>query len=74
MRPEVARRSRIVRSQMVLQGVRTRNIAEKACVSETWVSLVVCGHRRSERVREVIASALGMSIAELWPNDSDKVA
>ena len=66
--------NRKIKALMVLQGLQNKQIAKKLRVTPTWVSLVVCGHRRSDRVRGAIASALGMSVAELWPEENNKAA
>ncbi len=66
--------NRKIKALMVLKGLQNKRIARDLRVTPTWVSLVVCGHRRSDRVRGAIASALGMSVAELWPEDKNKAA
>ncbi|TAN62564.1 transcriptional regulator [bacterium] len=62
--------NRRIKALMVLNGLQNKNIAKQLRVTPTWVSLVVCGHRRSDRVRGAIASALNMSVAELWPENN----
>lgn len=42
--------------------------------SRTWTSLVLYGHVRSEKTRQNIASALGVSIRDLWPDAKKKAA
>ncbi len=62
---------RTVKAFMTLSHIKNRDIAKKAKVSETWVSLVVCGHRKSPRIRSYIAEELGKEVSELWPEDSE---
>lgn len=35
--------------------------------TRTWTSLVLNGHEKSPATRKLIASALGVSVEELWP-------
>ena len=59
--------NRKVKSLMVLEGIRNIDIAKKAGVTNTWVSLIICGHRRSERVQRIIAKTLGERYEDLSP-------
>ncbi len=59
---------------MILNGISNKDIARKAGVSTTWVSLVLCGHRRSKRVERVIARVLGKKPQELWPDHNENEA
>lgn len=60
--------NRKARSLMVLKGVTNRQIASSVHVTETWVSLVATGKRRSDRVRAAIAKAVGKRVDDLWPS------
>jgi len=62
--------NRKIKALMVLQGLQNNHIAKRLRVTPTWVSLVVCGHRHSDRVQQAIAAALNMSVAELWPENN----
>lgn len=66
--------NRKVKSLMMLKGLRSKDIAKDLGVTETWVSLVLNGRRRSPRVRQAFADALGMNVEELWPNGNNKAA
>lgn len=63
-----------IRALMILQGLTNKDIARKTGVSKTWVSLVLCGHVKSERIRQAIAAAVGVPVEELWPEDNNKAA
>ncbi len=63
-----------IRALMILQGITNRDIARKIRVSNTWVSLVLCGHEKSERIRQAIAAAVGVPVEELWPEENNKAA
>ena len=56
-----------VKALMMRKGVTGRDIARKAGVSETWVSLVLNNRANSNRIRSAIARALGMKVERLWP-------
>lgn len=42
--------------------------------SRTWTSQVLYGHVKSEATRRAIASALGVRVEELWPENNKKAA
>lgn len=63
-----------IRALMILKGVTNVTIARRTGVSETWVSLVICGHERSVRIRKAIAEMIGVAVEELWPEEKDKAA
>lgn len=58
--------NRKVKSLMVFQGLQNKHVAKKARVTCTWVSLVVCGHRKSARIQGLIAEILGLPYSEVW--------
>lgn len=60
--------NRKVKSLMILKGVTGLEIARKAGVTPTWVSLVINRHKKSRRIQGVIADALGVSYESLWNN------
>lgn len=66
--------NRKVKALMVLKGVKNLDIAREMHVSKTWVSLVLCGHKRSDRIRKAIADAVGMDVEEVWGENEEKVA
>jgi transcriptional regulator with XRE-family HTH domain len=63
-----------IKSLMVLKGVRQVDIAEEEKVSAPLVSAVVSGHKKSPRVRNAIARALGTAVEDLWPNNNGEKA
>lgn len=62
--------NRKVKAIMMLAGIRNIDIAKKANVSNTWVSLVLNKRKKSDRIRKVIADEVGMSVDELWAEDN----
>jgi len=50
-----------VKYRLSLRGIRYAEIAHRASRSENYVSQVVCGRRRSERVEAAIAKMLGFA-------------
>lgn len=65
---------REIKALIVLNGISISDIARQAKVSRQWVSMVVNGHKKSRRIRKAIASAVGKSVEELWPNGNNKAA
>ncbi len=63
---------REIKSLMVLRGIKNVDIAKRLGVSPTWVSLVLCGHETSGRVRIAIAEAIGKQVCDIWPKENGK--
>lgn len=61
----VLRSTRKLKALMMEAGITGRDIARRHRVSETWVSLVINGHKDSPRILKAIADALGMRVDEL---------
>lgn len=57
-----------IRARLLMKGITLAEIARGLGVSRTWVSLVVNGHKKSRRIQEAIADALGVSYESLWFN------
>lgn len=66
--------ARKIKAEMALRGITGRRLAREIGVTETWVSLVIHGKRKSDRVRRAIAKALNARVEDLWPNDNHKRA
>ena len=49
-----------------MKDITLAEIARDLGVSRTWVSLVVNRHKKSRRIQEAIANALGVSYESLW--------
>lgn len=64
--------NRKIKSLMVLKNITVTEIALKAGVSRTWVSLVIHKNKPSKRVRKAIADALGMKVEDLWPGKNNR--
>jgi len=58
---------RELRALMCKKGVTNVLIANKTGVSPTWVSLVLCSHKKSHRIRRAIARAVGKRVKDIWP-------
>ena len=58
-----------IKFQLNLRGIKYEAIASKARRTEAFVSQVVCGRRKSEKVESVLADVLGYSSwNHLWAN------
>lgn len=55
-----------VKIKMLEKRVSVTKLAKVTGYSRTYLSSVINGHRGSERVRRVIALALGADYSELW--------
>ncbi|MBF0556561.1 MAG: helix-turn-helix transcriptional regulator [Nitrospirae bacterium] len=63
--------SRAIRSKMVKQGLTLYDIADSASVSPQYVSMVIHGRRKSDKVRKAIAAAVGVDVVSLFGDDSN---
>ncbi|MBI5205089.1 MAG: hypothetical protein HZA11_09245 [Nitrospirae bacterium] len=57
-----------------LYRINITALAKRIGRTRTWVSLVVNGHEESPVTRELIASALGVTVNELWPEHNRRKA
>lgn len=55
-----------VRALLVARNIKQVDIAERYQFGRAEVNKVINGKRRTHRIREAIASELGMSVADLW--------
>jgi len=64
--------SREIRAEMVLRGVKLKDIADRAGVSISAVHQVIysVGRNKGYRIRPYIAEAIGRTIKEIWPDDA----
>ncbi len=56
-----------IKIEMIKKGVKGAEIARRAGVTRVAIYHVIEGRVRSPRLRQAIASALGMSVEKLWP-------
>lgn len=61
-----------IKSALFLRGESLSSIARQLDVAPTTVSIVSRGFRRSRRIEQAIATALGCSPAQLWPERYSK--
>ena len=54
------------KAQMVLKEVQQSDLAAQLGVTPSHVSMVVSGERRSPRVEQAIADAIGLPVAEVF--------
>ena len=62
--------TRLIKSQMVLRGITFSMLARRIGVSRYWVSAIVNGRAKSERVRKEVANILGVPYEEIWGANS----
>ena len=56
-----------IKFQLNLRGIKHKEIAQKAKTTEAFISLVICGRRKSKNVESVLAEVLGYpSFKALW--------
>jgi len=58
-----------IRKLMLSMSITSAEIARECNVSRSYISHVVSGRAKSERIRQIIASKLGKGIDELWPKN-----
>ena len=58
-----------IKARLLEAGIKQVDIARQIGVDPSAVSAIIAGRKRSRRVREAIARALGVKIQELWPEE-----
>jgi transcriptional regulator with XRE-family HTH domain len=61
---------RRIRSLLILQGKRVKDIAVRAGVSLPTASETLLGKNRSLRIRKATADVLGLEITDIWPDET----
>jgi len=56
-----------IKAALGLKGISLSDIARELSITPSTVSIVSKGYRRSRRVEEAIASALGQPAETIWP-------
>lgn len=62
------RQHKRIRAALALKGITLTSIARKLDVKPTTITIVSKGYRRSKRIEQAIADAIGTSPAALWPS------
>lgn len=60
---------REIRAELILRGINQRSIADQLGVSESAVSHVISGRKRSDRIRRAVARALGKPVHRVFPDE-----
>ena len=63
---EVGRQRENIKAELRLAGSSLAQIARELGVSRQFVSTVLSGQKRSERIEEHIARTVGIPVGELW--------
>lgn len=58
-----------IRALLLLENITCAELTKELGVSRTWISLVVNGHKKSNRIRKAIAYRLGKKVEDLWPSN-----
>ena len=61
-----------IRAELILRGIRVKDIAKEAGVAPEAVSMAISGKSRNKgyRIRPFIAKALGRNTGEIWPDEA----
>ena len=57
-----------IKAALALRGITLSSIAKDLRVKPTTVTIVSKGHRRSRRIEEALATAVGSTAAQIWPD------
>jgi len=57
-----------IRQMMLGMSITCAEVARECNVCRSYVSHVISGRVKSDRIRNVIASKLGKEVVELWPD------
>ncbi|GER92658.1 hypothetical protein A45J_0376 [hot springs metagenome] len=63
-----------IRAMLLLKGISGAEIARKLGMHRTSIYKCIDGFSKSKKVRQSIASALGVEYSDLWGNDNKKTA
>lgn len=64
--------TRLINSMLVLMGIRHADLAKSIGITRQYLTYVIHGQRKGERIRKKIAELLGMPYATLWFDKEDK--
>ena len=68
------KRHQQIRAALALRGITLSAIARDLDVKPTTMTIVSKGYRRSRRIEQAIAAALGTSPAQIWPERYPQIA
>lgn len=60
-----------IKTLLWVHGLDVSKLARCIGKSRTWTSQVLYGHRKSDATRRAIADILGLTVAEIWPNNNN---
>ena len=58
-----------IKAALIERGIKILDIANRARVSPTTVSVVLTGKGKSRHIQMVIATAIDMKYSDVWPQD-----
>ena len=58
-----------IKARLIERGIKILDIANRARVSPTTVSVVLTGKGKSRHIQMVIARAIDMKYSDVWPQD-----
>jgi lambda repressor-like predicted transcriptional regulator len=62
-----------IKIELLKAGISIRQLARKEGVSHTAMSYTIHGVNKGLRLREAVARALGKSVEEIWPPESNAI-
>lgn len=57
---------------MLIRGVKVTDIARSLNLKHSNISVVISGNRPNHKVRKAIADAVGLSVSDLWPEQTEE--
>lgn len=64
--------ARFIKSELILAGVTQMDISRKSGIHPVSINDVISGKRRTQHVREAIASAINKDVSYLWPEQPEE--
>ena len=55
-----------IKAKLILEGVKLREIAQEANVTTSFVSMVIHGKKKSQKVQKIISKKLNVPFETLW--------
>lgn len=60
-----------IKSELVLRKITATDLAKQIGVSRPFVSMTIAGDRKTRRIQEAIAKAIGKPIEEVFPESQE---
>ncbi|MCK9420259.1 MAG: helix-turn-helix domain-containing protein [Nitrospirae bacterium] len=60
-----------IKIRLLKKGISQAKIARSQDVVRSYVTHVIAGRNKNQRLRQAIADAIGMVVSDIWPNEKN---